>query len=85
MIDLHGTSISNEDAGALARWLQASTAETATADRLDRAVDAGGGLIATSRPQAWAILTVIAAIGDDDPGLADRLDDVMVDLRRYIG
>jgi hypothetical protein len=85
VVRLHGTSISNEDAGELARWLRASSTETGTADRIDRAIDAGGGLIATSRPEAWAILTVIAAIGDDDPALIERLEGVVVDLRRYIG
>ena len=77
--------ISDQDAGEIARWLRAVTDDTVTADRLERIVDAGnGGLVATNRAQAQAIITAVAALADDDPDCAERLEGMVAELDEYI-
>ena len=79
-----GKPVSNEDAGELARWLRALDLETGIADRIDRATDADGGLIAIDRAGAHAILAVITALQDENPACAERLEELSVDLERHV-
>ena len=51
-------------------------------DRIDRAIDAGGGLIVPSRAEARAILTAVARLIEDDSPVVERLDELVADLVR---
>ena len=85
MIRIHGNPISDNDAGELARWLRAVTDDTVTADRLERVIDAGnGGLVATDKAQARAIITAVAALAEDEPECAERLEAMMAKLQEFV-
>ena len=76
--------MSDADAGEIARWLRATTNETMTADRLDRMVDAGQGLLGVDRGQARDVLTSIAALSAENPECGERLAEVVTELERYL-
>lgn len=66
----------------LARWLRPSDQETA--DRLDRAIDRGGALLAISRQEAGAILIVVAAMTNEEPDVTERLENLVTVFRDYV-
>lgn len=84
-VRVHGKPIGDRDAAELARWLRASTTlETGIADRLDRCVDDGGGLVATNRAEAGAILAAVAGMSSEEPVVAERLEELTRDLASIV-
>jgi hypothetical protein len=51
--------------------------------RCDRG-ESDQGLLGADREQALAVITAIAAIEDDDPGLAERLASIRAELEQYV-
>lgn len=76
MIRIRGLPISNKEAAELTRLLRVQAgASIDVAERLERALLAGTGMIATDRPQATAVLAVLEA---------DRFQEVRESLRQFV-
>lgn len=79
MIRLRGVPISIEDAAELARGLLVqSEASLGIAERLERAIVAGTGVIATTEPEARAVLAALEERANE------ALRDVRESLRHYV-
>jgi hypothetical protein len=84
MIRLRCLLVSNEDAAAIARYLELDGAGVEKARRIERAIDAGGGLITADRRESETILRAISAMCVDDPDATYRLEELISRLRNYI-
>jgi hypothetical protein len=82
VIRLRGYPITDREAAELARRLraQADPSGFEVAARLERAVTARTGVIATDHAQARAIL---AALDEWPPELSDRLQEIATELREF--
>lgn len=82
MIRLRGYPLTQKEASELARRLRARAEPSAIdiAARLDRAVAAATGVIATDHAQARAVL---AALDEWPPELSDRLQEIATELREF--
>lgn len=79
MIRVRGFPISDADAAELARGLRAySAASEDVAERVERALLMGTGVIGTDTLQARAVLSVL----DEQAG--ERLQEVREELRRFV-
>lgn len=85
MICLRGTPISNHEASELARRLREHADDAAdVADRVDRALAIGTGLIATNRAEALAVLAVVEEWTVETPP-SERLVEARSSLVELIG
>lgn len=79
MIRIRGTPIQERDAAELAQDLRAySAAGENVADRLDRALLMGTGMLGMSTTEAWVLLAVLEGRKDD------RLHEIQEELRQFI-
>jgi hypothetical protein len=82
VIRLHGLPLTVNEASELAAWLRANgdPGGEELADRLERAVPAGMGIIAVDRSQALAVLAVL----DEWRPNGERLWELAQELRAYV-
>jgi hypothetical protein len=67
VIRVRGVPISDEEANELARLLAGDEAGLGLADRINRALAMGGGLVGTDRLEARATLVAVDALLDRGP------------------
>ena len=82
MIRLRGVPLSDEEASELAAWLRANgdLGGVELAGRIERALIAGSGMLATDRAQALAVLAAL----DDWRSDSERLFELAQGLREFV-